>query len=303
MKRDFVRIADLSVHEIGALFELTATLKRAPKASQRHRLAGRGVAIVLEKASTRTRVSFEIGVAQLGGHPVVLGEQGSQIGRGEPIRDTARVLSRYCDLIAFRTFGTPRLHEMCAASVPVINALSDDGHPVQVLSDLFTLEEQFGGGLAGLRARTIAWIGDGSSNMARSWVEAARVLDFKLIVAAPEGYRPPREEVVAAGDRVTIVSDPREAVRHADVVNTDVWTSMGQELENAARLKAFTGWSVDSDLMSHSPAHAVVLHCLPAHRGEEIDDATIEGPRSRVWDQAENRLHVQKALMCFLLGV
>jgi ornithine carbamoyltransferase len=303
MKRDFLRISDLTVDEISALFELATTLKAAPKSSQLHRLAGRGVAIVLEKASTRTRVSFEIGVAQLGGHPVVLGEQGSQLGRGEPVRDTARVLSRYCDLIAFRTFGDARLKEMCTASVPVINALSDDGHPVQILSDLYTLDEHLGGGLAALRDRTIAWIGDGSSNMARSWVEAARVLDFKLIVAAPEGYRPPREEVAAAGARVTIVNDPREAIRHADVVNTDVWTSMGQEAENAVRLKAFAGWSVDSGLMSHAPAHAIVLHCLPAHRGEEIDDATIEGPRSRVWDQAENRLHVQKALMCFLLGV
>jgi ornithine carbamoyltransferase len=303
MKRDFTCIGDLSVDEIASLFALAGELKRAPKASQRHRLAGRGVAIVLEKASTRTRVSFEVGVAQLGGHPVVIGEQGSQIARGEPIRDTARVLSRYCDLIAYRTFGTSRLREMCTASVPVINALSDDGHPVQILSDLFTIDEQLGGGLRSMRDRTIAWIGDGSSNMARSWVEASRLFGFRLVVAAPERYRPPQDEVAAAGDRVSVIDDPIAAVKLADVVNTDVWTSMGQEAENAARMKAFAGWTLDEAMMRHAPSHAIVLHCLPAHRGEEIDDATIEGPRSRVWDQAENRLHVQKALMCFLLGV
>jgi ornithine carbamoyltransferase len=261
----------------------------------------------MEKASTRTRVSFEVGIASLGAHPVVLTTQGSQLARGEPLRDTARVLARYCDAIVYRTFGSARLLQMAEASVPVINALSDDGHPVQVLCDVFTIEEAFAaeGDARGIAGRRVAFIGDGSSNMARSFLEAAPIFDFHLVLGAPAAYLPPKEELAraAATGHVTITHDPREAAAGADVINTDVWTSMGQEEEQERRLADFEGFTVDARLLEAAAPGALVLHCLPAHRGEEIDDATIEGPRSRVWDQAENRLHVQKALLLFLLGV
>ena len=298
-KRDFLAVTDLTLAEAREVLALAKVLKAEPKGTRADLLRGRSVAIVLEKASTRTRVSFEVGVAQLGAHPVVLGVQGSQLGRGEPIRDTARVLARYCDAIVYRTAATSRLVEMAQASVPVINALSDDGHPVQVLCDVFTIEEHLGA----IAKKRIAFVGDCSSNMARSWLEAARLFDFQLVLSAPEGYLPPREEIARAGSHVTVVSDPRAAAAGADVVNTDVWTSMGQEAENDARREAFAGFTVDASMLANAPSHAIVLHCLPAHRGEEIDDATIEGPRSRVWDQAENRLHVQKGLLVWLLGM
>jgi ornithine carbamoyltransferase len=308
MKRDFLTLDDLSLPEAREVLALARTLKRerlAHPAKRTSVLAGRSVAIVLEKASTRTRVSFEVGVSQLGGYPVVLGVEGSQLGRGEPIRDTARVLSRYCDAIAYRTSLPSRLMQMATASVPVINALSDDGHPVQVLCDVFTIEESFAhaGDARTIDTMRVAFVGDGSSNMARSWVEAAQLFKFHLALAAPPEYLPPRAELDRAGSWVSVHHDPREAVAGADVVNTDVWTSMGQEAENAHRQEAFAGWTVDAAMLARAPAHAIVLHCLPAHRGEEIDEATLEGPRSRVWDQAENRLHVQKALLVWLLGL
>jgi ornithine carbamoyltransferase len=302
-KRDFLHLTDLTQAEAREVLAIARVLKderRAEPAKRASLLAGRAVAVVLEKASTRTRVSFEVGIAQLGGYPVVLGVDGSQLGRGEPIRDTARVLSRYCDAIAYRTSSAQRLAAMASAPVPVINALSDDGHPVQVLCDVFTIEEALGKSIASVR---VAFVGDGSSNMARSWVEAARVFGFRLDLAAPEGYTPPKAELDAAGPLVTLHDDPRAAVAHADVVNTDVWTSMGQEAENEKRMEAFSGWTVNERMLASAPAEAIVLHCLPAHRGEEIDDATLEGPRSRVWDQAENRLHVQKGLLVWLLGL
>ncbi len=260
---------------------------------------------MLEKASTRTRVSFEVGVAQLGGYPVVLGIDGSQHGRGEPIRDTARVLAGYCDAIAYRTSSPTRLELMASASVPVINALSDDGHPVQVLCDVFTIEEAFArsGAPRPIDALKIAFVGDGSSNMARSWVEAARIFGFRLALASPAEYLPPAAELDRARAFVTVHHEPHEAVAGADVVNTDVWTSMGQEAESAHRHEACAGWTVNGPLLARAAPEAIVLHCLPAHRGEEIDDATLEGPRSVVWDQAENRLHVQKALLVWLLGL
>jgi ornithine carbamoyltransferase len=298
-KRDFFSISSLSLEEAKHVLAVAAKMKAAPKGSQLGLLPGRAVAIVMEKASTRTRVSFEVGAAQLGAQPVVLGVQGSQLGRGEPIKDTARVLSRYCDLIVYRTFEHSRLVEMASAEAPVINALTDDGHPVQVLCDVFTIFETLGS----IHGRRVAWVGDGSSNMARSFVEAARIFDFHLSMAAPEGYRPPADEIAAAGKHLTITSDPREAVKECSVINTDVWTSMGQEAESKRRLEAFAGYAVTEELCAKGAKDAIVLHCLPAHRGEEIDDETIEGRRSRVWDQAENRLHVQKALMAFLLGV
>ncbi len=304
-KRDFLKLTDLTLDEARQVLALSEILKREPKGRRTALLAGRSVAVVLEKASTRTRVSFEVGVAQLGGYPVVLGLEGSQLGRGEPIKDTARVLAGYCDAIAYRTSSQARLEQMATANVPVINALSDAGHPVQVLCDVFTIEESFAraGDARPIAERRIAFIGDCSSNMARSWVEASRLFGFRLALAAPEGYLPPPEELRAAGDRVTLHDDPRAAVTGADVVNTDVWTSMGQEAENASRLETFGGWTVNAAMLASAPAHAIVLHCLPAHRGEEIDEATLEGPRSRVWDQAENRLHVQKGLLVWLLGL
>jgi len=298
-KRDFLRLADLTPAEAREIFVLARALKAAPKGSHVDRLRGRSVAVVLEKSSTRTRVSFEVGIGQLGAQPVILTTIGSQLGRGEPIRDTARVLSRYCDAIAFRTSTTTRLLEMSrAATVPVINALSDDGHPVQVLCDVFTIEEQLGASIKGAR---VAWVGDGSSNMARSFIEAAVLFDFHLAIAAPVDYRPPPDEVAKAGAHVSLHDRPEAAIAGADVVNTDVWTSMGQEEESEKRLEAFGGWTLTTKLLAGATKRAIVLHCLPAHRGEEIDDETIEGPRSRVWDQAENRLHVQKALMCWLI--
>ncbi len=293
-KRDYLSLTSLSPSESRSVLELARAMKR-DRTAQLGSFRGRAAAIVMEKASTRTRVSFEIGAAQLGMHPVVLTTQGSQLARGEPIGDTARVLSRYADLIVFRTSSSERLEGMAKnATVPVINALSDDGHPVQVLCDVFTIEEHFKKSIEGMR---IAWVGDGSSNMARSFVEAASLFGFELFVGGPAAYVTP--------DRGSahFTTDAREAVLGADVVCTDVWTSMGQEGENDQRRRDFAGWTLDSTMLAHAKPDAIVMHCLPAHRGEEITDDVIEGPRSRVWDQAENRLHVQKALMAFLLGM
>jgi ornithine carbamoyltransferase len=298
MKRDLLNLLDLKATEARDIVSLAAKLKREPKGKRTQLLLGRAVAIVLEKASTRTRVSFEVGCAQLGMHPVVLGVQGSQLGRGEPIRDTARVLARYCDAIVFRTSTTARLLEMASAPVPVVNALSDDGHPVQVLSDVLTIEEHLRAPIAGKR---VAFIGDCASNMGRSWLEAAPLFGFHLVLAGPRGHIPSERELSRAGGSVTVLHDPRHAADGCDVVNTDVWTSMGQEAESDERVESFAGWMVNEAMLSRAPG-AIVLHCLPAHRGEEIDDATLEGPRSRVWDQAENRLHMQKALLLWLLG-
>jgi ornithine carbamoyltransferase len=298
MKRDFLDLNDLTLDEARQVLTLAARLKREPKGLRTQLLAGRAVALILEKASTRTRVSFEVGCAQVGLHPVVLSVQGSQLGRGELIRDTARVLERYCDAIVFRTSTTARLREMATARVPVVNALSDDGHPVQVLCDVLTVEEALGGPIAG---RRVAFVGDCASNMARSWLEAATLFGFHLVLAGPRGHMPPPSEVTRAGASVTLVHDPKHAVDGCEVVNTDVWTSMGQESEGDERIESFAGWMVNGAMLASAPG-AIVLHCLPAHRGEEIDEATLEGPRSRVWDQAENRLHVQKALLVWLLG-
>jgi ornithine carbamoyltransferase len=298
MKRDFLRLTDLTLGEARELLALAARLKHEPKGMRTQLLAGRSVAIVLEKASTRTRVSFEVGCSQIGLHPVVLGVQGSQLGRGEPIRDTARVLARYCDAIVFRTSTTARLLEMATATVPVVNALSDDGHPLQVLSDVLTVEESLGTSIAGKR---VAFVGDCGSNMARSWLEAAPLFGFHLVLGGPAGHVPPEAELARAKDHVTVVHDPTHAADGCDVVNTDVWTSMGQEAEGDERAEVFAAWTVSERMLSRAPG-AIVLHCLPAHRGEEIEEATLEGPRSRVWDQAENRLHVQKALLVWLLG-
>jgi ornithine carbamoyltransferase len=252
------------------------------------------VALIFEKASTRTRISFEVGVHELGGYPLVIASRDTQMGRGEPLEDTARVLSGYVHAIVLRTHGHDRVEALARhAAVPVINALTDDHHPCQILADLLTVRERFGR-LEGLR---YAWVGDGN-NVARSWVEAARVLGLSLTVASPEGYELPAA-VLREGARST--RDPAAAVREADVVITDVWASMGQEAEAAQRARACAGYRVDPALMAHAHPSAMVLHCLPAHRGEEIDGVYLDGPGAAVWQEAENRLHTQKALLEFLV--
>lgn len=300
-KRDFLCLSDLRSYGIEKLLDDAARLHRLRGQAEHPRpLAGRSAALLFDKASTRTRVSLEVGVFELGGHPIVVTAQGSQIGRGEPPADTARVLERYVSLIAYRTFATETLVEIAkTARVPVINALTDDAHPLQLLADLYTVR-RVRGRLSGLR---YAWIGDGN-NMARSWIEAAELLGLDLVLACPEGYEPPQFEIDranAAGARVRIVRDPREACEGVDVVNTDVWASMGQEDESERRRKAFAGYCVSKEMLASASSEVVVLHCLPAHRGEEIDAEVIEGPRSFVWDQAEARLHTSKAVIAWAL--
>ncbi len=271
-------------------------------AKQRALLASKTVALVFEKASTRTRISLEVAVSELGGHPLVLSSQGSQIGRGEPIQDTARVLSRMVHAITLRTFSEETLVKLAQnSSIPVLNALTDAGHPMQLLADLQTVRAEF----KRLDNLKYAWIGDGN-NMANSWIEAAGLLGFELAIACPEGHDPDATVVAQARSRgatIRLERDPKVACAGASVVNTDVFASMGQESEADARLKAFAGYQVNSDLMRHAKSDAIVLHCLPAHRGEEISDEAIEGPQSRVWDQAEGRLHTSKAILCWALDV
>jgi ornithine carbamoyltransferase len=263
-------------------------------------LAGKTLGMIFAKSSTRTRVSFEVGAYELGGHALFLSSRDIQLGRGEPIRDTARVLSRYLDGIMIRTFDHADVEELARfASIPVINGLTDLLHPCQVLADLLTIRESLGG----WEGKVVAWIGDGN-NMANSWLNAAGVLGFELRLACPEGYAP-NPQILERNrklTKVTLTSDPREAARGAHVVNTDVWASMGQEQEQEERARAFQGYIVDEALMDTADRNAIFLHCLPAHRGEEVSEGVIEGPKSRVWDQAENRLHVQKALMATLMG-
>jgi ornithine carbamoyltransferase len=297
-KRDFLQIPDLTAEEILELFELAGRMKSG--AYRDRPLAGKTLAMVFTKSSTRTRVSFEVGTYQLGGHALFLSSRDLQLGRGEPIRDTARVLSRYVDGIMIRTFAHAEVEELARhATVPVINGLTDLLHPCQILADLMTVREEFGG----LDGRIVAWIGDGN-NVANSWLHAASVLGFELRLACPEGYEPDRDifERAQGHAAVSIHEDPEEAVRGAHVVNTDVWASMGQEEETDARKLAFNGFVVDAGLMRYAASDAIFLHCLPAHRGEEVTEEVIEGPQSRVFDEAENRLHVQKALLARLMG-
>ena len=296
--RHFLAIPDFTRAELLNLFELAARMKRGDYRDRP--LAGRTLAMIFAKSSTRTRVSFEVGAYQLGGHALFLSSRDIQLGRGEPIRDTARVLSRYVDGIMIRTFDQAEVEELARfASVPVINGLTDLQHPCQILADLLTVREALGG----WERKVVAWIGDGN-NMAHSWLDAAGVLGFELRLACPAGYRPDPAIVARSGDRTRILltEDPHEAAAGADVVNTDVWASMGQEAEQAERERAFRGYIVDAALMRRAAPGAIFLHCLPAHRGEEVSDEVIEGPQSRVWDEAENRLHVQKALMATLMG-
>ena len=296
--RDFLAIPDFSRKELEKLFDLGDRMRLGKY--DRKPLAGKSLAMIFMKASTRTRVSFEVGTWQLGGHALFLSPRDVQLGRGEPIADTARVLSGYVDGIMIRTFAHSEIEELAAhASVPVINGLTDLLHPCQILADLLTVRQHLGS----YEKKRIAWIGDGN-NMANSWINAAYRLGFELRLACPPGYDPDQAILARAQKeaKVTLFRDPRDAVEGADVVNTDVWASMGQEEEQAAREKAFAGYTVTADLMRRAARDAIFLHCLPAHRGEEVTAEVIDGPQSRVWDEAHNRLHIQKAIMAVLMG-
>ncbi len=302
MNKDFLSLADWRRDQLEQIFELTRDLKARQKRGEPHRLLeGKTLGMIFEKSSTRTRVSFEVGMFQLGGHALFLSSGTTQIGRGEPIKDTARVMARYCDGIMIRTFSQEAVEELAHWSdVPVINGLTDRYHPCQVMADLFTVSEHKGN----YRDLSYCWIGDGN-NMANSWINAATVFGFELRVATPRGYEADagvRERAAAAGARIVYTHDPLEAALGADVLNTDVWASMGQEAEQQERERAFAGFQINSATLRAAAADCVVLHCLPAHRGEEITDEVIESPHSVVFDEAENRLHVQKAIMAALMG-
>ena len=303
MKRDFLSFKDWSKEELDSILKRAIELKDMQrKGVVYHPLTGKALAMIFEKSSTRTRVSFEVGMFQLGGHAIFMSPRETQIGRGEPVKDTARVLSRYVNGIMIRTFSQEVVEELAGYStVPVINGLTDLLHPCQIMADLLTVIEKKGT-YEGLK---MAWIGDGN-NMANSWIEAAGKLGFDLTLACPKGYTP---DPLILGDahkittgKIRLTSDPFEAAKDGDVINTDVWASMGQEDEKKQRQVAFIGYQVNTELMKVAQKDAIVLHCLPAHRGEEITEEVIEGPNSMVWDQAENRLHVQKAIMEKLMG-
>jgi ornithine carbamoyltransferase len=296
--RDFLAIPDYSKDELLALFDLAERMRNGTYTDKP--LAGKSLAMIFMKSSTRTRVSFEVGTWQLGGHALFLSPRDVQLGRGEPLSDTARVLSRYVDGIMIRTYSHAEVQELARfATVPVINGLTDLLHPCQILADLLTIRQHLGG----IDGKKVAWIGDGN-NMANSWINAAYRLGFDLTLACPEGYDPDAEILERAQSvaNVRVVRDPKEAADGADVINTDVWASMGQEAEQAVREKAFKGYIVDDALMRRAKSSAIFLHCLPAHRGEEVAAEVIDGPRSCVWDEAENRLHIQKAIMANLIG-
>jgi ornithine carbamoyltransferase len=296
--RHFLAIPDFSKSELLAVFDLAARMKRGDYKEKP--LAGKTLGMIFAKSSTRTRVSFEVGAFQLGGHALFLSSRDIQLGRGEPIRDTARVLSRYLDGIMIRTYDHGDVEELARyASIPIINGLTDLLHPCQVMADLLTIRESLGG----WSGKVVAWVGDGN-NMANSWLNAAGTLGFELRLACPKGYEPDAEILARnqSSTRITLTTDPEEAVYGAHVINTDVWASMGQEEEQVERARAFQGYIVDERLMQTANPKAIFLHCLPAHRGEEVSEGVIEGKQSRVWDQAENRLHVQKAIMATLMG-
>jgi ornithine carbamoyltransferase len=296
--RDFLAIPDFSRAELLSLFDLAERMRRGEY--RKTPLAGKTLAMIFMKASTRTRVSFEVGTYQLGGHALFLSPRDVQLGRGEPIADTARVLSRYVNGIMIRTFAHQDVEELARyADVPVINGLTDMLHPCQILADILTIRQHLGG----FEGKKVAWIGDGN-NMANSWINAAYRLGFELSIACPEGYEPADHLLARAQKeaRITVTRDPKEAIEGADVVNTDVWASMGQEGEQKKRERDFAGYTVNQSMMKRASADAIFLHCLPAHRGEEVSADVIDGPQSRVWDEAENRLHIQKAIMAVLMG-
>jgi ornithine carbamoyltransferase len=296
MKRDFLSIPDLTGDEIEYLLNKALEMKRAGKGYRRS-LSGYTLGLLFEKASTRTRVSFEAAMYRLGGTTLFLSSRDTQLSRGEPVKDTARVLSRYLDGLSIRTFSQGVVEEMAQwADIPVINALTDKYHPCQVLSDLMTVKEKKGR----LDDLTVAWIGDGN-NMANSWINAAKTMGFRLCLACPSGYEPDGDILAGAGENVRLTRNPQEAVQGVDVINTDVWASMGQEKEQQKRIADFRGFQVDENLVKQAKPDAIVLHCLPAHRGEEIAEAVLEGPGSVVFDQAENKMHLHQALLEWLI--
>ncbi|EGV50490.1 ornithine carbamoyltransferase [Candidatus Endoriftia persephone] len=296
--RHFLSLLDLSSQELTDLIDRAIELKRMTHASEIHApLKQKNLGMVFEKSSTRTRISFEVGMTQLGGHALFLSPRDTQLGRGEPIEDSARVMSRMVDIIMIRTFEQEKLERFAEYSqVPVINALTDLYHPCQLLADMQTYVEHRGS----IQGKTVAWIGDGN-NMCHSYINAARQFDFQLSIACPEGYDPDNQILTAAGDRCRVTRDPMAAAKAADLVVTDVWASMGQEEEQQQREKAFSDFKVDEAMMAIANPDALFMHCLPAHRGEEVSAAVIDAPDSVVWDEAENRLHSQKALLEFLL--
>ena len=309
LMKHYLQFKDLRAEEYAHLFDRARIIKTRFKNYERyHPLADRTLAMIFEKASTRTRVSFEAGMYQLGGSVVHLTTGDSQLGRSEPIEDSARVISRMTDLVMIRTYEHTKIEAFAAHSrVPVINGLTNEFHPCQILADLFTyLEHRAPVGAKGydlncLKGKVVAWVGDGN-NMANTWLQAAEVLGFTVHVSTPSGYEvDPQVAGIRSTDCYKIFADPRDACHGAHLVTTDVWTSMGYEAENEARKTAFASWCVDSDMMALAEPDALFMHCLPAHRGEEVAAEVIDGPQSVVWDEAENRLHVQKALMEYLL--
>jgi len=297
--RHYLAVSDLSGAELQNLLSRAAEIKRQLHAGNPPALFhGRVLAMVFEKSSTRTRVSFESGMAKLGGHAIFLSPRDTHLGRGEPVEDTARIISRMADAIVVRTFAHERIEKFAAHSlVPVINALTDYQHPCQLLADVQTYVEHRGD----IAGRTVVWVGDGN-NMCNSFIEAAERFDFTLRVAGPPGYEPDGQLIASSGARVELFHDALEAVRDADLIVTDVWASMGQEEEQARRLADFSGFQVNAQLLSAARPDTLVMHCLPAHRGEEISTEVLEGPNSVVWDEAENRLHAQMALLEYLLS-
>jgi len=297
--RHFLQFSDFSTEEHEWVFQRAAVIKRKFKNYEKyHPLADRTLAMIFEKASTRTRVSFEAGMYQLGGSVVHLTTGDSQLGRAEPIEDSAKVISRMVDLVMIRTFGQDKIERFAEHSrVPVINGLTNEFHPCQILADIFTYIEHRGS----IKGRVVAWVGDGN-NMANTWLQAAELLGFTVHLSTPSGYEVDQAIAgIRSSDSYKVFRDPMEACRGADLVTTDVWTSMGYEAENEARMKAFADWCVDEEMMAAAQPDALFMHCLPAHRGEEVEAAVIDGPQSVVWDEAENRMHVQKALMEYLL--
>lgn len=297
--RHFRTLLDLSPEELKALIARASELKQMQKQRIPHNtLEGRVLAMIFEKSSTRTRVSFEAGMAQLGGSAMFLSPRDTQLGRGEPIEDTARVLSEMVDCVMIRTFAHDTIETFAANSrVPVINGLTDSYHPCQLIADMQAWQEHRGD----MAGKTATWVGDGN-NMCHSWINAARQFDFNLNIACPEGYEPDAEILGAAGERCKIVHDPMEAAKNSDLIATDVWASMGQEEEQAKREAAFSGYQVNAELMSKAKDDALFMHCLPAHRGEEVTAEVIDRPDTIVWDEAGNRMHAQKALLEFLIN-
>ncbi|MGZ8258453.1 MAG: ornithine carbamoyltransferase [Methylotenera sp.] len=297
--KHFLQFNDLTRDELEYVFKRTRWIKSQFKAYQPYwPLQDRTLVMIFEKASTRTRLSFEAGMQQLGGSAIYLNTRDSQLGRGEPVEDAAQVISRMSDLVMIRTFEQEIIERFAANSrVPVINGLTNEYHPCQILADIFTFIEHRGP----IQGKTVAWIGD-SNNVCNTWLQAAEVLDFNVHVSTPPGYEvEPERANLYGNDHFEVFADPMEAVKNADLVTTDVWTSMGFEAENEERMRDFVDWQVDSDMMRVAAKDALFMHCLPAHRGEEVAADVIDGVQSVVWDEAENRLHVQKALMEYLL--